>query len=273
MDPLSPRDVAPLFPPLLDELLETLRLLDAAAWERPTIAGGWRVRDVAAHLLDGDLRKLSVCRDGHRLAFASPIRSDRDLRHLVNDLNASGVAFAARLSTTVIVDLLQHAGAQVSALVSALPMHAPSIFAVSWAGEVVSENWMDAGREYTERWHHQAQIRDAVGLPLLLAPRWFEPLLEFSVRALPVAYGRVEAAAGTHVVLTVTGATVASYTVVRGLDGWTLRRGASATPACTITVDADAAWRLLFNAYDVDRARRALAVHGDAALAEPLWRA
>ena len=62
---LSPLDTAPLFPELHAELLSFLRALEPADWERPTVAGAWRVRDVAAHLLDGELRTLAAHRDGH----------------------------------------------------------------------------------------------------------------------------------------------------------------------------------------------------------------
>ena len=33
------------------------------------------------------------------------------------------------------------------------------------AGEAVSANWFDVAREFTERWHHQQQIRLAIGGP------------------------------------------------------------------------------------------------------------
>jgi hypothetical protein len=35
-------------------------------------------------------------------------------------------------------------------------------YGVSWAGEEKSANWFDTAREFTERWHHQQQIRLAV---------------------------------------------------------------------------------------------------------------
>lgn len=95
---LAPLDTAPLFRPLLQELTGLLRALSAADWERPTLAGAWKVRDVAAHLIDGDLRKIAVYRDDHRLPMDAPIHSDRDLARFVNRLNAGGVAFGARLS-------------------------------------------------------------------------------------------------------------------------------------------------------------------------------
>jgi hypothetical protein len=70
--PLPPLETAPLFPDLHGELLSLLRALESGDWERPTVAGAWRVRDVAAHLLDGDLRKLAAHRDGHVLSAGQP---------------------------------------------------------------------------------------------------------------------------------------------------------------------------------------------------------
>jgi uncharacterized damage-inducible protein DinB len=92
--PLSPVDAAALLRPLLTELLDLLRRLGPEQWEAPTVAGGWRVRDVAAHLLDGELRKIAVYRDGHALPLDAPIRTDRDLAQLLNALNAEGIAWA-----------------------------------------------------------------------------------------------------------------------------------------------------------------------------------
>jgi len=270
VDALLPLDVRPLFRPLLAELLDVLRGLDAAAWERPTVAGAWRVRDVAAHLLDGDLRKLAAYRDDHLPPLDAPIASDRDLARLVNGLNASGVAWARRLSPRLLVDLLAITGGWVAALFDALPPDEPARWPVSWAGEATSANWMDTGREYGERWHHQMQIRDAVGAPLLLAPRWLTPLLELSVRALPVAYASVDAGPGTAVTLDVTGETTGAWTVVREGDAWTVRGGRLAAPDAVVHASADDAWRLFHNALPADALARRVRVEGDAALAAPL---
>src|SRR4029077_14533079 len=119
--------------------------------------------------------------------------------------NATGVAYWQRHSPEVLTDLLEIAGGRVAALVESLDPHAVANISVAWAGEETSENWFDAGLEYTEWWHHQMQIRDAVGAPLLLEPRWLHPLLELSVRALPHAYATVHASEGAIVVLEVTG--------------------------------------------------------------------
>jgi len=99
---------ADLFLPLQQELVSLLRALGESDWLRPTVARRWAVKDVAAHLLDTDLRRLSMHRDGYRpRSRAKDIRGYDDVLALVNDLNASWVGVAERLSPRVIVDLLE----------------------------------------------------------------------------------------------------------------------------------------------------------------------
>lgn len=229
-----------------------LRALTADDWEKPTVARVWRVRDVAAHLLDTQLRRLSGQRDGHRL------QPDRPLVEWLNELNATWVAAARRFSPRVIVDLLDTTGHTFAAFIESLPLHERAPIAVAWAGESQSENWFDIGREYTEWWHHQMQIRDAVGAPLLLEPRWLEPLLEISVR--------VFRGIPDTVVFDVDGC---QFSVVGG----EVHRGAAPSPAATVRTDADTAWRMLFHALSHEEILARVAISGDTAAAEPLLRA
>ncbi len=228
------------------------------------------MKDVAAHLLDTQLRKLSAQRDGHLLAPDREIRGTGDLVALLNDLNAAWVSAARRFSPRVLVELLAVSGPAVAAFVASQDPHAPALFPVAWAGEGRSENWFDAGREYTEWWHHQMQIRDAVGAPLLLERRWLHPLLELSVRALPPAYASVHANEGTVVVLEVTGDGGGSWSLVHEDDVWRVFRGAPPLPAALVRTDADTSWRLLYNALTPAAVSERVAVEGDASLAEPL---
>ena len=46
-----------------EKLIELLASLTLDEWDHPTVAASWTVRDVAAHLLDTSLRKLSLVRD------------------------------------------------------------------------------------------------------------------------------------------------------------------------------------------------------------------
>lgn len=272
---MGPIDTAPLFAPLHDELVTLLTALTPEQWLLPTVAGRWRVRDVAAHLLDTQLRRLSAHRDGHLLPPDRPLTTAAALSGFINDLNAAGVAGAARLSPRVLVTLLESTGPALNEFVASLPPQGRALWPVSWAGEAESENWMDIGREYTERWHHQMQIRDAVGAPLLLSPRWIDPLLGIAVRVLPVAYAGTAAAAGTSLVfeVSVEDATARAWTLHRADDVWTIDQGSRGDAECVVRTTADAAWRLFFNALPEIRARAALQISGDAALAEPLIRA
>jgi uncharacterized protein (TIGR03083 family) len=273
MEPLTVIHTAELFPGLHAELISLLRGLDDTDWSRPTVAGAWRVHDVAAHLLDGDLRKLSAGRDGLQLPPDGPVASFGDIVGLINRANASGVAYAQRLSPRVITDLLEVTGRWVAEYVAALPPHGEALYSVAWAGELRSENWMDTGREYTERWHHQAQIRDAVGAPGLLQRRWLHPLLDLSVRAFPRAYQGVDAAPGTAVVFQVDAEGENVWSVVRDASGWRVLRGAADDAAAQVRTDADTAWRILYHALPPDAARARVSITGDPALAQPMLRA
>jgi uncharacterized protein (TIGR03083 family) len=270
MEALTPLYTADLFPGINGELVALLRGLSAEDWERPTVAGSWRVRDVAAHLLDGSLRKLSVYRDGHLLRPDAPIEGYGGLVGFLNRLNAEWVAVAGRLSPRVLTDLLEWVGPQTAALVASLPPHGESIFPVAWAGEERSENWFDVGREYTEHWHHQAQIRDAVGAPGLSARRWLHPVIELSLYALPVAFKGFDAAEGTALAVEVTGEAGGTWSLVSTDGGWRLWRGAPPQPAGRARMDGDTAWRLLFNALSPEAARRRIEAEGDPALLERL---
>ena len=226
-----------LFRGLSDELVALLGSLEAADWDRPTLAGAWRVRDVAAHLLDGDLRKLSFHRDGHPPpAPAVPISSERELTAYIDQLNASGVEVARRLSPRLLTRLLAVSGPEVAAFVESLDPQGQALFPVAWAGEDVSLNWMDTGREYTERWHHQQQIREATGRPGLVAPQWLRPVLEISLRALPHAYRAVAADAGATLRLVIDGPAGGEWILrarsVAGGSASPPRRTAQRRPGC-----------------------------------------
>lgn len=272
MTPLAPVDVSGLLAPLHDELVRLLRGLAPADWDRPTVAGAWRVRDVAAHLLDGQLRTLSALRDGHLAPPDGPLDGYDGLVRFLDRLNAEWIAASRRLSPRVLTGLLAVVGPEAAATLAALPPHAPARFSVAWAGEAESENWMHVGREYTEWWHHQMQVRAAVGAPGLTAPRWFGPLLDLSVRALPHAYRSVEAPAGTHLSVTVEGPGGGTWSLVRDGADWRVLAGAGAAPDASIRLDPETAWMTLYHALAPSQARARAHVEGDERLAAPFFR-
>src|ERR1700754_3375876 len=153
--------VVHLFSETLDALLDLLADLSPADWQKPTVCAGWTVKDIAQHLLGGDIGILARKRDG--FAFSgSPIIDWRELVVLINELNDSWVKATRRLSPRVLCDFLRFVGEQTNAYFATLD---PEAFGdpVDWAGPEPAPVWLDLAREYTERWHHQQQIRDAVG--------------------------------------------------------------------------------------------------------------
>jgi uncharacterized protein (TIGR03083 family) len=263
-----------MFRPVAGDLVALLRALPPAEWERPTVAGRWVVRDIVAHLLDSTLRRLSFHRDG--MAPPPPpvsINSAQDFVAFINALNAQWVGCAKRLSPRVLTDLYQRASGDVADWFESLSLDAPALFAVSWAGEHVSAGWFDIGREFTELWHHQQQIRMAVGADTLSDPRYLGAVIEVAVRGLPHAFRQVSAEPGQTVVIDIGGAAGGQWTLIREPHAWTLSRGEPPAVTTRIRLDDDAAWKLLFNALPADEAARAIRIEGRADLAAALLHA
>ncbi len=271
MKELGPLRVEHLFRPLLDELLGLLEGLSEEDWKAPTRAGRWRVRDVAAHLLDGDVRRLSLQRHGYQ---APPpdrdIDSYRSLVDYLNHLNAVWVSAFQRASPEVILEMQRVIGPQVCDLFEGLDPNGEAPFGVAWAGEERSTNAFDLAREYTEKWHHQQQIREGVGAPLLDSPEWVGPALDTFVRGLPYAYRDVSAEIGATVVLTVNGAVTASWALEREDFCWTLREGLSPSATVRATMSSDTAWRLFSKMGIAGQPHEQIRVEGSEALAGPL---
>src|SRR5437667_8870082 len=93
----GPIKTAHLFPQLEAKLVDLLAGLTAEEWQRPTLAPRWTVKDVAAHLLDTELRVLTAARDRY-FAEQPTIASNADLVTLINRLNAEGVGRFRQLS-------------------------------------------------------------------------------------------------------------------------------------------------------------------------------
>ncbi|PYQ29041.1 MAG: hypothetical protein DMF56_12225 [Acidobacteria bacterium] len=241
---------AHLFAPLNDELVALLRGLSSDEWNAPTVAGAWTVKDVAAHLLDTTLRRLSMHRDGHE----PPPRDVTSVSALVDDLNAEGVSFARRLSAELMVDLHERYGAQLAEFFATLDPFAEAKWSVSWAGEEHSPMWFDVARELTEKWHHQQQIRDATGRAPLHEP-YLAPVIATFVRALPFTYRDVKA----KVVLRIDDAV---WSLVQGM----LYEGEAETADVRVTLTGDRAWRL-FTRQKIDAEA---VIDGDARYAAPL---
>jgi uncharacterized protein (TIGR03083 family) len=274
LQPLIPVDTRSMFRAVSASLVALLRELASGDWERPTVAGTWLVRDIVAHLLDTTLRRLSFHRDG--MAPPVPpahITSEREFVQFINGLNVQWVSAAKRLSPRVLTDLYERASADAADWFESLPLDAPALFAVSWAGEHTSAGWFDVGRDFTELWHHQQQIRMAVGAEALRDPRYLAAVIDVAIRGLPHAFRDVPAEPGQTVTLNISGAAGDIWTLMRETDRWTLWRGEPSAITARVHLNDDTAWKLLFNALPEPEAAQAVRVDGRVDLAAALLRA
>jgi uncharacterized protein (TIGR03083 family) len=269
-----PIDTRPLFRPVSSSLVALLNGLPLERWERPTVAGSWVVRDVVAHLLDTTLRRLSFHRDGMTPpAPPRPIASASEFVDFINALNAQWVTSARRLSPRVLTDLYERASREAADWFESLPLEASALFPVSWAGEQASASWFDIGREFTELWHHQQQIRIAVGADAPADPRYLGAVIDIAMRGLPHAFRDVAAERGHTVAIDVSGPSGGQWTLSREECGWTLWRGLPLTPTTSIRLNDDSAWKLLFNALPERDAAQAIHIEGRTDTGRALLRA
>jgi uncharacterized protein (TIGR03083 family) len=261
---------APLLRRVDSMLIELLNGLCAEDWDLQTLAPAWKVRDVAAHLLDTALRKLSLFRDG---CFVEKplVRSSQDVVDLVNRLNREGVAVYRRLSPAVLIDMMRSACRQSADFHESLDPFAPALFNVSWAGESVSLNWFDTARELTERWHHQQQIRHAVNLPGLMTPELYHPVLDCFARGLPHAFRDIDAPPATTVELVIDGPCGGRWLLAKDDQGWAFTSSSTHPPAARAVIPQAIAWRVFTRGIDRTQAIASSTLEGDLTLAEHIF--
>jgi Mycothiol maleylpyruvate isomerase N-terminal domain len=245
-------------------LLSLLASLDDAQWAAPTVAPHWLVKDIALHLLDVDLSWLAQDRD-HDQSGVIPVPADHEefVRGLASR-NQRWVDGTRVLSPRLVTSLLAWSGEQLDAYLGTVELTRAS--SVYWAGPVPL--WFDLAREFTERWVHYRQIREAV-LPAGdgQQPDEYLPLvLRTFIWGFPHQY-HAPAPPGTTIALEIPG--IGAWTLARTAAGWILDEGQAAAPAASLRMSGEAAWRLLTGApYDA----RQVELSGDPALAEPLLR-
>jgi len=252
------------------QLIDLLHSLTPEEWDLQTIAPRWKVRDVAAHLLDTALRKLSMVRDSCFVESAN-LQSPEDLAALVNRLNDQGVTVYRRLSPKVLINMMTLACNQSASFHESLDPFARAAFNVSWAGENMSLNWFDTARELTERWHHQQQIRLAASRPGMMTPKLYHPVLDCFVRAMPYAYRRTDAPVGTSILLEISGECGGSWALTKGTEAWHFAKEHPERIASRITLPQEIAWRVFTKGIVRDVARQQSQIEGDATLADPVF--
>src|SRR5215471_12993579 len=121
MKDLEPVLTGPLFAEVRRELVSLLEGLSEEEWGRPTAAPKWNVKDVALHILGGDVGNLSRRRDGFSLS--ADLASYEKLVAFINAINTSWVAAGQRMSRQVLIDLTEHVGRQADDYFAGLDSH------------------------------------------------------------------------------------------------------------------------------------------------------
>ncbi|MBF8189460.1 maleylpyruvate isomerase family mycothiol-dependent enzyme [Nonomuraea sp. K274] len=253
-------DVRPLFPRERRAMLDLLRALSPADWAKPTVCPGWNVHDVTGHVLNDYMRRLSGSRDGYGGAIFA---DDETLPAYLTRTNEEFVRATRQLSPRLLIELLDDLGVRLDAVWGARDLAAPADLNVSWAAtDVDSPAWLDLGREYTEFWVHQQQVRDAVSRPGATQPDLMAPVVDVFARALPYTLRALERPEGTVVQLEVTGPAGGRWGAVRRDGRWRMAVP-GAEPAARVSMDQDAFWRLATRGITVEQARARSEPGGD----------
>lgn len=272
MKPVGPIFTTELFLVLDEKLVSLLRSISSKEWFTKTIAPEWNVKDVAAHLLDGNLRSLSMLRDVYFGEQPGYINSNKDLIVFLNTLNADWVKAMKRLSPAMIIELLVITGKEYCTLLQSLDPFANALLPVAWAGETQSHNWFHTAREYTEKWHHQQQIRFAVGqAEPLYAKELYHPHLDTSMRALPFHYRNMKGNSGEFIRIIITGEGGGEWDLYNDGVNWILMSEISGRSVCEITIDGSIAWRLFTKGIFRAEAVKFVTISGRAVLGEKIF--
>ncbi|MFN8372777.1 MAG: maleylpyruvate isomerase family mycothiol-dependent enzyme [Anaerolineae bacterium] len=263
--PPEPIIVSHLFPEVRAELLRVLTSLSDEQWNAPTACAGWSVRDVAAHILADDVGLLSSHRDHDGQHFN--VNNYAELLTLINAQNDRWVQSARRISRRLLCAFLELTGTQWQDFVVTIDpfsLGGP----IGWKGSQPDPMWIHIARELTEFWMHHQHICEAAGISSLKEARYVHPVLSTFAHAFPHTYRDTDAPADTLVKIVLTGAGGGTWHVLREAGGWTLYAETDLSPASSVTMPADTAWRMFTKGIAPDVLRQQTLIEGQRALGE-----
>lgn len=265
-------ETAHLFMPLHESLIQLLKEMEPADWGKPTLAKDWSVKDIVAHLLDTTVRGIAVLRDKH---FADSGPSQQDYQSLVkyiNQLNASFIVAAKRFSPEQLIEFLELTGPVHTQLLCELAPFEKAVFSVAWAGETTSMNWFHIAREYSEKYHHQLQIREAVGkTEALMTATFFAPFMQTFFLGLPYLLKDHHAPDEAVVALEMTGSMGASCYLQYKDGQWKIQQDLLLNNLYARSVmPADIAWKLFTKGVSPKEIYPMVKLEGNQALAKQL---
>lgn len=260
-------DLVHKLPGLDKKLLELLKKLSPEEWQTQTIAKLWKVKDIVAHLLDGNIRVLSMLRDNYQGESPNDFSYNGLVKYL-NRLNVDWVQAMKRVSPEMLILMHEVTGKPYYEYYASLDPFGKSPFAVNWAGEEESKNWMHIAREYTEKFLHQQQIRDAVAKPALMTKEFFQPFAEVCMLALPYTFRDEKAENKTCLQFTVSSEIGGHWFLVYNASKWELKKDYEGKINSEVMISPESFWKLVSKSLRYDDLKTEIKVEGNYYLAE-----
>jgi hypothetical protein len=260
-----------LFPIVNKSLIELLKSLNSSQWNKETVIPNRSVKDIASHILHGSLRRLSLCRDVYQ-ADKPNINSYDELTNYIQIQNKTWIEASKFISPKLLISLLEIYEQELYHYLSTLKNTDRAKLAVAWAGQSESENWFDIAREYTEKWHHQMQIRLAVNKPGIDSPKLFYPALDTFMRGLPYVYQQIKAEIGSGIEITITGAGGGQWYLEKTFKEWLLTKELSSKPLTKIEISDSIAWRIFTDSINFNVAKEKASIVGDEELGKQFFK-
>ncbi len=258
-------DLFPILDKMLIDLLESLTLEE---WNNQTVAKRWKVKDIASHLLDGNIRGLSISRDKYFGKQVENINSYQELVTLINDQNMSWTNATQLISPQILIKLLSITGTEYIEHLKKLKPFDNAIFSVAWTGQETSQNWFHIAREYTEKFLHQQQIREAVNKQGIMTKELYYPFLDTLMYALPYTFRSVEAEQNTTISLIVSTDIGGQWNITKKEAGWALSTDNIQIPNSKVTIDPNTAWKIFSKSWTPKQVTDKIEIIGDIALGE-----
>ncbi len=260
-----------LFSEITEKLITLLRGLSIEKWDFPTCYPTWKVKDIVAHLIQTAVSRLSVQRDRYISSKFFDLNPQfKDLSATIDQINTNWSLIFSQISPRILLDFIEIAERQLAHFIQSQDLHSDALYSVAWAGESRSENWFDLGRDYTERWVHQQQIREAVGGESLATKRYLSPVFHLFMYSVPFWYRDVQAIDGTIIKIQITGESGGEWCLRRKESSWSLEE-LSSESSNTIQLHEDVAWRFFTRSLPVESFKDQIQFSNDSELLQSFY--
>lgn len=238
-------------------------------WEKRTHFPNWTVKDILAHLLDTSIRRLSSQRDKYQASKKINIDSYQGLVQYVTDIADRWTDTFADVSPKILTEMIEKYQNELVTFFSSLEPLAQAHYPVNWAGETASANWFDIAREYTERWHHQMQIREALGREPLYSKDLYYPVIDTFMQALPFHFRKTERENGNILGVEITGDSGGTWFLEWKDKNIKLRYDIDKEPDTLVSIKQEIAWKI-FTKWNTLSLDKEFSISGDKELGQHL---